>query len=171
MADNTLLLPGAGGDTLATDDIGGIKFPRNKLIHGADGVNAGDVSVNNGLPIQIVPAISGGYSSKSFATAGSDNATVLKNAPGQLYGVHVFNNADYTIYVKLYNKATAPNPAADNALLLRRVGVPAGVPRDVIYLAGIPFSTGIGYVVVKGISDTDDTGVLANDGLVDLEYL
>lgn len=51
MADNTILNTGAGGDTLATDDIGGVKFPRSKLVIGADGVNDGDVSAANPLPI------------------------------------------------------------------------------------------------------------------------
>lgn len=52
MADNTTIpLPQTSGDVVATDDIGGVKFQRIKLIHGADGVNAGDVSVVNGLPV------------------------------------------------------------------------------------------------------------------------
>src|SRR5438093_1422647 len=52
MADNTTLNTGTGGDVVASDDIGGVKFPRVKLVYGADGVNAGDVASNNGLPIQ-----------------------------------------------------------------------------------------------------------------------
>jgi hypothetical protein len=51
MADNTTLNAGTGGDVIASDDIGGVKFQRIKLIHGADGVNAGDVSDANGLPV------------------------------------------------------------------------------------------------------------------------
>lgn len=51
MADNTTLNTGTGGDVIATDDIAGVKFQRVKLIHGADGVNAGDVSTANPLPV------------------------------------------------------------------------------------------------------------------------
>jgi len=51
MADNTTLNSASGGDTIASDDIGGVKFQRVKLIHGADGVNAGDVSNANPLPV------------------------------------------------------------------------------------------------------------------------
>jgi len=54
MADNTLLNSGTGGDTIASDDIGGVKFQRTKLIHGADGVNAGDVATGNPLPVIIL---------------------------------------------------------------------------------------------------------------------
>lgn len=53
MADNTILNLGSGGDTIATDDIGGVKFQRVKLIHGADGVNDGDVSEVNPFPVTL----------------------------------------------------------------------------------------------------------------------
>jgi hypothetical protein len=54
MADNTILNTGSGGDTIATDDIGGIKYPRTKLIVGIDGTNDGDVAATNPLPIEIL---------------------------------------------------------------------------------------------------------------------
>lgn len=50
MADNTTLNSGSGGDVIASDDISGVKYQRIKLIHGADGTNAGDVSKDNPLP-------------------------------------------------------------------------------------------------------------------------
>lgn len=53
MADNTTLNTGTGGDVIASDDISGVKFQRMKLIHGADGVNDGDVSNSNPLPVII----------------------------------------------------------------------------------------------------------------------
>jgi hypothetical protein len=51
MSDNTVINTGHGGDTIATDDIGGVKFQRVKLAIGADGVYDGDVSASNGLPV------------------------------------------------------------------------------------------------------------------------
>lgn len=54
MADNTLLSVGTGGDTIATDDIGpGVKYQRIKIVEGADGVNDGDISAANPLPVQL----------------------------------------------------------------------------------------------------------------------
>jgi hypothetical protein len=53
MADNVAITPGSGA-TAASDDIGGVQFQRIKLVHGADGVNDGDVSSANGLPVQGV---------------------------------------------------------------------------------------------------------------------
>lgn len=50
MSDSVPITPGTGAD-IAVDDIGGLKFQRVKLIHGADGVNDGDVSRANPLPV------------------------------------------------------------------------------------------------------------------------
>ena len=49
MADNSTLP--ATGDTIAADDIGGVKFQRVKIIQGIDGVNDGDVSATNPLNV------------------------------------------------------------------------------------------------------------------------
>ena len=65
MADNTELPSGSGGDTIATDDISGVKYPRSKLTLGADGVNDGDVSGSNPMPI------------KGTGTAGTANSGVV----------------------------------------------------------------------------------------------
>ena len=51
MADDVVLNPGSGGDTVAADEIASKKYQRIKLIHGSDGVNAGDVASGNPLPV------------------------------------------------------------------------------------------------------------------------
>jgi hypothetical protein len=53
MADDIILNPisSGGGDTIAADDISGIKYPRQKITIGADGVNDGDVSASNPMPV------------------------------------------------------------------------------------------------------------------------
>lgn len=53
MADTVPITAGSG-TSIATDDISSVHYQRIKLIHGADGINAGDVSATNGLPIQGV---------------------------------------------------------------------------------------------------------------------
>lgn len=50
MPDNVGITPGTGA-TAAADDIGGVLFQRIKLVHGADGVNDGDVATGNPLPV------------------------------------------------------------------------------------------------------------------------
>lgn len=56
MADNFIANPGVGGDTFASDDIGGIQYPRSKVGWGADGVY-GDVSLNNPLPVELTDGV------------------------------------------------------------------------------------------------------------------
>ena len=51
MADNFTGNPGAGGDVFAADDVAGIKYQRVKMVLGADGVNGGDVSGTNPMPV------------------------------------------------------------------------------------------------------------------------
>ena len=50
MTDNTVLNPGTGGDTIATDDIAGVKYQRIKAGFGGDGVYT-DVSAADPLPV------------------------------------------------------------------------------------------------------------------------
>jgi hypothetical protein len=50
MADNLGYTEGAGSE-VATDDVGGIQYQRIKLTLGADGVNDGDVSSSNPMPV------------------------------------------------------------------------------------------------------------------------
>ena len=51
MADNTTLDSGSGGDTIATDDISGVKHQRVKLEFGGDGVAT---EVDHGDPLPVV---------------------------------------------------------------------------------------------------------------------
>lgn len=52
MADNTIIQqPSTPGDTIATEDIGGVKIPVSKIVLGDHGVNDETVSDSNPLPI------------------------------------------------------------------------------------------------------------------------
>ena len=68
MADNTIL-PGTG-DVYAADDISGVKFQRVKLIHGADGVNDGDVSAAGGFPVRSYGGVISSNNSSTSTLAG-----------------------------------------------------------------------------------------------------
>lgn len=95
MADNTVLNSGSGGDTIATDDIGGVKFQRIKLVHGADGVNSGDVSTANPLPVSLpnptLVSVSGtittGNTAQNAAAANSSRRGfwIQNNSSGDLW--------------------------------------------------------------------------------------
>lgn len=82
MADNVTADAGSGGATFAADDIGGVHFPRTKLIIGADGTNDGDVSAANPLPVTAgsLPLPAGAATAAkqpALGTAGTASADVL----------------------------------------------------------------------------------------------
>lgn len=85
MADDTTLNAGTGGDVIASDDISGVKFQRMKLIHGADGVNDGDVSRNNPLP--TVPAF--GTRSDTYTTAANGTTVDVSTRPVRRFALQV----------------------------------------------------------------------------------
>jgi hypothetical protein len=49
--DNVTLNPGNGGAVCASDDVGGVQFQRVKLAIGGEGINLGDISPDNPLPV------------------------------------------------------------------------------------------------------------------------
>lgn len=115
----------------------------------------------------FTPATSGGYSRFHLVAAGSTNATSVKASAGQLYGVSVFNNAAYPVYVKFYNTASTPTVGTG---VVRTFGVQAGVGLSIQYPSGVAFATGIGLSITKGIADADATAVVASDCVVDVDY-
>jgi hypothetical protein len=54
VADNYTTGLGSGGPTFASDDVGGVQYPRVKLSHGADG-SASDASDAAPLPVRDPP--------------------------------------------------------------------------------------------------------------------
>lgn len=98
-ADNTTLNAGAGGDVYASDDIGGVKFQRVKLIEGADGTNDGDISAANPLPVTVT---SGTAPSAPLTVNGSAAGTSVIVSPGG-------SNRLYIQKGSLHNRAAAEN--------------------------------------------------------------
>jgi hypothetical protein len=83
LADNTTLDPGTGGDTIATDDVSGIKYQRVKLVNGTlDATDAIPGDASNGLDVDVTrSALPTGASTAAkqpaLGTAGSASADVL----------------------------------------------------------------------------------------------
>ena len=60
MANNTTLNPGSGGDSIATDDVAGVKYQRVKLVDGTEDSTAGiPGDATNGLFVNVkaLPAL------------------------------------------------------------------------------------------------------------------
>lgn len=79
--DNTTLNAGTGGDVIATDDIAGVKYQRVKIVQGADGVNDGDISSSNPLPIDGTVTVSGTVAVTDNSGSLTVDGTVTANQP------------------------------------------------------------------------------------------
>jgi hypothetical protein len=159
MADNDTTLDATGATvTYATDDISSVKVPRVKVALGVDGTHRRDWS--------------GEMTPHRAISAASNNATSVKASAGHLGHISVTNLNAAPVYLKLYNKATAPAPASDNSLLVYVVSVPPSSLTPVIIDFANPlyFSTGIGYALVTGIADTNNTSVAASESLINIGY-
>lgn len=118
----------------------------------------------------LEPTVSGGcepYVNIDMGISGSTGVNVKATA-GQVYGWAITNSSTSVRYVKLYNKATAPDVTTD-------------VPRTVIELKasggsnisismGVDFPLGIGIVGVTGPAHTNSTAPGANEVIVNLFY-
>jgi len=72
MADNTQInVNTTSGDVIASEDIGGVKIQRVKQVIGASGVDGGDISAANPMPIAAID------SDGNIATVASDDAVTL----------------------------------------------------------------------------------------------
>jgi len=96
---------GEGVEQLACDDIGGVLFPRTKLVIGADGVNDGDVSAANPLPVTNArqPALVG-----TWAYAAGVSGTVVVPAGGRVVGIAATSTVGGTITINAGATITVP---------------------------------------------------------------
>lgn len=104
MADNVQLNTGSGGDIAAADDIGGVKFQRIKLVHGADGVNDGDVTTANGFPVQPNKVAS---ATLANVAASASNVTLQASNTARKGWCVMNDSASATLFIKFGATASA----------------------------------------------------------------
>lgn len=117
----------------------------------------------------ISPTTSGGWLVARDIDLDEATPANIKDSAGQIGGWYFYNNSVNTIYVKLYNKATAPVLASDTPKMT--IPIPAGSAANIEFTNGIEFDTGIGWATTTGVAD-DDTGAPAgNDLIANLLYI
>ncbi len=118
MADNTELNSGSGGDTIATDDIAGVKHQRVKIQYGVDG-SATDVSDTNPLPIDDAGGsitIDGTVTANLSAT---DNAVLDQIEVNTSYGDQTGGGVESSaLRVTIANDSTGVVSVDDNGATL-----------------------------------------------------
>lgn len=94
------------------------------------------------------------------------NSTLLKSTPGNIYGGTISNMTAGALFIKFYDKATAPTVGTDSPVMT--VAIQANTTSQLIYDLGIPFANGIGVGITGAYADSDTTSagsagaVLAN---------
>lgn len=122
--------------------------------------NAGaDVDLTTGS--NVPRSTANGSTSSRISAAASTNATSLKGSTGNLVNIDVFNVAIYDVYLKFYNKATAPTVGTDVPTWTIPVKAGTGYSRE--FVQGKSFATGIAYAITKLQADSDTTAVVAGD--------
>ena len=173
MADNTELNTGSGGDTIATDDIAGVKHQRVKIEYGADG-SATDVSDANPLPVDDAGGsltVDGTVTANLSAT---DNAVLDQLEVNTSYGDNTGGGVEAgALRVTVANNSTGVLSVDDNGASLTVDGtVTADLgATDNAVLDQIEVNTSYGEVVGGGVEATalrvtianDSTGVLSVD--------
>jgi len=105
----------------------------------------------------VTPANATAYSA---VTTASTNGANVKNAAGNLYEITCSNPTATPVYVKLYNKASAPTVGTDVPILTIVVAANSTVPLQ-LGAVGKRFATGISIAATGAIAATDATNAVA----------
>ncbi len=113
-----------------------------------------------------------GATAYKLAVAASNNLTSLVARPALLLGIQTINIDAAPVYLKLYNKASAPVVASDVPVMV--IGIPGnanGAGNNVpIPQGGILFPLGIAFAVVTGIGDTNNTNPTVSETIINIQY-
>jgi hypothetical protein len=113
------------------------------------------------LVTEALTAAANGLTSSRVNSAASTNATSLKASAGNLGRIDVFNTAAYAVFLKIYNKASAPTVGTDTPVWTIPVASGGGYSTE--FMRGKSLATGIAYAITKLQADSDTTAVAAAD--------
>ena len=120
---------------------------------------------------QPTPVATGGLTIERLIGAATTNATSVKASAGQVYGAYVSNVNASPVFLKLYNKASAPTVGTDTPVMTLLIpGNASGVAGAFEFSMGIAFATGIAFAITGLVADADTTAVAANEQVVHLFY-
>lgn len=127
-----------------------------------------DATTRHRTPIVLAPSAVGiGCSVYSVVCGASDNDASIKASAGQVYGYSVYSAETTPVFVKLYNKASAPTVGSDTPML--RFGIPeeavadGGVQISEWWPQGVAFDTGIAIAVLASLTDAGTSALASAD--------
>lgn len=93
------------------------------------------------------------------SSANTTNATSIKASTGDLFGIQAYNTTAAVVYLKIYNKASAPTVGTDTPVMT--IPIPPNAPIVITWTNGYYFSTGIAIALTGAAADADTTAVTA----------
>lgn len=145
-----------------------------RLCYTTDGQNCITVSPTTPLPVANSSSSTGGATVSSAIAPATPAGVNLKATTGTLYGIQATTIQATPVYIKFYNSASAPTCGSGTPIA--RIMVPAastaanGAGTNIMYPAGINFSSGIGYCVTGALADNDTTAITASNTIVNIQY-
>jgi hypothetical protein len=136
-------------------------------------VNAAQSGTWSNVGVNVQAVASGGWSSKWFIAANSDNATNLKNSAGIVHAVQIYGIGSTPAWLKFYD--TSSSPTCNSSTIVKQLLIPANSTAangagNNAQVIDKQFTTGISYCVVTGIAASDDTAVAAATYVVNIDY-
>lgn len=111
----------------------------------------------------------GSYSSKGkLISAATTNATSVKNSATNIGKITAENVSASIIYLKLYDKASAPTVGTDTPF--HTFALSPSSQRVLDFPQGLRLTTGFAFAITGAIADTDTTAIAANDVIINYEY-
>lgn len=129
----------------------------------------GPAAASSSSPVVNAINTANGATSSRVVAAATTNATSLKTSAGNLVDIDLFNVAAYTVFVKFYNKASAPTVGTDTPVWTLPLPTGSGYGRSFPF--GKLFSTGIAYAITKLQADSDTTVVAAGDVTGSIDWI
>lgn len=97
-----------------------------------------------------------------LSAAATTNATSVKASVGRVYKIRGYNAKAAAVYLKLYNKASAPTVGTDTPVAT--IYLPASSSFEIDFDGlGMSFSAGIAYALTLAGADADTTALVAGD--------
>lgn len=144
MADNTTLNPGVGGDGIRTEQIGLVKYPVSKIVLGAAGVDDGDVSAANPLPVIGTITVNVGLTDTELRASAVPVTGPLTDAQLRATPVPVSGSVTATV------TGGATESKQDTIIsALRQIDLDSGAATDNWLGVGVLFSSELGHVPVS----------------------
>lgn len=109
-------------------------------------------------------------SHRHIATADT-NLNNVKATAGRIYKIIAGNKTASPLFLKLYNKVSAPVIANDASLIIETLMIPANGNLDLNFEIGLYFSAGISYALTGLMTDTDTTALSAGDICLNIQYM